>query len=150
LTKFKGLFAGIRELLKNAGYVKGMYYYRETGIIEIVLAGRVAINAQIIEGMNKSGLIVETTFNSIAPEFIGSLGDFLSDIQNEDDVPEFICTTMRIKDTELPPLENSGKSGTEAPSRDPLHAEFVAAARDSASGSCEADTYDQQGDDTSQ
>jgi hypothetical protein len=148
LTKFKGPFAGIRELLKNVGYVKGMYYYRETGIIEIVLAGRVAINAQITEGMKKSGLIVETTFNSIAPEFIGSLGDFQSDIQNEDDVPEFICTTMRIKDTELPPLENSGKSDTGVPRRDPLDAEFVAAGFESSYSNCEVDT--DQGDDTTQ
>jgi hypothetical protein len=142
-TKNNGPFAGIRELLKNVGYVKWMYYYVETGILEIVLAARVVITSRIIEGMEKSGLILESISLSVAPEFIDSLGDFLSDIQDEDDVPEFICTTMRFKDTELPPVENSD---TGAPRRDPLDAEFVAMIRDSARSSCEADTDEQQGD----
>jgi hypothetical protein len=58
--------------------------------------------------MRKSLYIQENVFNSIDPESIdsGSLGDYLCEIEKEDDVPVFICTTLRFKDTKLPTLEN--------------------------------------------
>jgi hypothetical protein len=99
--------------------------------------------------MKESGFILESISNSVAPEFIDCLHDFLSGIEEEDDVPEFICTTMRFKDTELPPLENSGKSDIEALRMEPLEAEIVAATRDSACSGCKVDTDYHQGDDMS-
>jgi hypothetical protein len=133
----------IIQLLKNVGYIKWMGYYPETGIVEIVIAGRVAIDAPILEAMKKSSLILDGFFNSTAPEYIDSLGEFLSDVHEEHHVPEFVCTTLRLKHKELPPLESSD---TEKLRRDPLEAEYVAAVCDSARSSCPADTDDQQGD----
>jgi len=136
-------FDWIIQLLKNVGYIKWMGYYPETGIVEIVIAGRVSIDAKILEAMKKSHLILDGFFNSTAPEFIDSLGDFLNDIHEEYHVPEFVCTTLRLKDKELPPLENSDTGELK---RDPLDAEFIAAVRDSARSSSPVDTDDQQGD----
>jgi hypothetical protein len=146
LTNFNGPFAGIRELLRYAHFFE-VIRYPESGIVEMVVDGQAIIHSQIIKGMQKSGYKLETFHTSTDPEYIGNLGDFLNDIEDEDDVPAFTRTKMRFKDTEPPPIENSN---TGTPSRDPLHAEFVAAVRDSARGSCEAETYDQQVDDTSQ
>jgi hypothetical protein len=104
LTSRNGPFGLIRELLKYARYIK--YYYRDTGILEMVLAGHVVINAQIIEGMKKSGYILESVSNSVALEFVDRSHDFPSGVKDEDDVPEFVSTTIRFKDT----LENGRKS----------------------------------------
>jgi hypothetical protein len=69
-------------------HIRSIHLYRETGIVEMALAGRVVIIAEIIEGMKKSGYVYQRFYNSVDPEFIDSdsLGDFLSDIKDEDDV----------------------------------------------------------------
>ena len=120
-----------------------MGYYRETGIVEIVIPGRVAIDARILEAMKKSRLILDSFFNSTAPEYIDSLGEFLSDIHEEHHVPEFVCTTLRLKHKERPPLENSD---TGALKREPLDAEFEAARCDAALSSCNINTEGDEDD----
>src|ERR671932_773271 len=55
MTK-KRSFDWIIQLLKNVGYIKWMGYYPETGIVEIVIAGHVAIDTPILEAMKKSRL----------------------------------------------------------------------------------------------
>ena len=142
-TRKKRSFNWIIELLKNVRYIKWMGYYPETGIVEIVIPGRVAIDAWILEAMKNSRLILDSFFNSTAPEYIGSLGEFLNDISEEHHVPEFVCTTLRLKHKELPPLENSNTGELK---RDPLDAEFIAAVRDSARSSSPVDIDDQHGD----
>jgi hypothetical protein len=74
-TEFKGPFAGIRELLKYARYIK-FYRYPESGIIEMVLDGQAIIKQEIIEGLGKSGYIHESTYPSVDPDYIDNLGDF--------------------------------------------------------------------------
>jgi len=152
-TKFKGPFSLIRELLKHGNCIKSIRQYGETGILEIVLAGKAVITAQLLEGMRESEYIPHDkfNFNSVDPVSIdsGSLGDFLSDIKNEDDVPEFVCTTLRFKDTKPPPLENSVEGNTEELRMEPLKTELVAAGfeSDCSSCGCDLDTEDNQGDD---
>jgi hypothetical protein len=104
----------VRELLKYVGHIRSIHFYRHTSILEVVLAGRVVITAEIIEAMKESGYILKIFYNSVDPELIDSIGDFQSEIQNEDDVPDYIRTTLLLKDTELPPLENGGKSDIQA------------------------------------
>jgi hypothetical protein len=149
LTKFKGPFAGIRELLRYAVFIE-FIRYPESGIVEMVLDGQAIVKAEIIKGMEKSGYKLENFHPSTAPEYIDKPGDFLSDIEDEDDVPEFVRIKMRFKDTEPPPVENSRKSYLAALGTKTLQPEFEAAIRDSARSSCEADTDHHQGDDTSQ
>jgi hypothetical protein len=93
------------------------------------------MTAEIIEAMKESGYILKIFYNSVDPELIDSIGDFQSDINNEDDVPDYICTTLLLKDTE-PPLENGGKSDIQALITEPLHAEFEAVTRDEACSGC--------------
>jgi hypothetical protein len=93
--------------------MKSGRYNKETGTVEFILSGHVVINSQIVQGIKDSDFILESIPNSVAPEFLDNLGEFLVEVENEDDVPEFICTTIRLKDTELPPLENGGKSDME-------------------------------------
>jgi hypothetical protein len=90
----------------------------------MVLAGRVIIPAEITEGMKKSGYIPKISYNSLDLELIDSAGDFQSEMHNEEDVPGYIRTHLPLKDTELPPLENSGKSDIQALITEPLHAEL--------------------------
>ena len=104
----------VRELLKYVGHIRSIHFYRHTSILEVVLAGRVVITAETIEAMKESGYILKIFYNSVDPELIDSIGDFQSEIQNEDDVPDYIRTTLLLKDTELPPLENGGKSDIQA------------------------------------
>ena len=139
MTKFKGPFALIRELLKYVDHIRSIHLYRETGIVEMVLAGRVIITAEIIEAMKKSGYILKIFYNSIDPELIDCMGDFQSDIQNEEDVPCYVRTTLLLKDTE-PPLENGGKSDIQALITEPLKAEFEAMRRDEACSGCNVNT----------
>jgi hypothetical protein len=141
LTKFKGPFSLIRELLKYVDHISSFHLYRETGILKIVLAGRVVITAEIIEAMKKSGYVLKIFYNSVDPESIesGGLGDFLSEIEEEDDVPYYICTTLLLKDTE-PSLENGGKSDIQALIREPLKTEFEAMTRNEACSCCNVNT----------
>jgi hypothetical protein len=141
--KSKGPFAGIRELLKYGSYIK-FYHYPESGIVEMVVDGRVTIHAQIIEGMEETRYKLETFRPSTDPEYIDNLGDFLNDIEDEDDVPAFTRMKMRFKDLEPPPLENSN---TGAQRREPLDAEFEAARRDAALSSCNVNMEGDEDDD---
>jgi hypothetical protein len=140
-TRLKGPFALIRELLKYVDHIKSIHLYRQTGILEMVLAGRVVITAEIIEAMKKSGYILKIFYNSVDPESIesGSLVDLLSEIEKEDDVPYYIRTTLLLKDTE-PPLENGGKSDIQALLTEPLKTEFEAMRRDEACSGCNVNT----------
>jgi hypothetical protein len=106
----------------------------------MVLAGRVIINAEIIEAMKKSGYILKIFYNSLDPELIDCMGDFQSEIQNEEDVPDYIHTILLFKDTELPPLENSRESDIQALITEPLKAELEAARLDAAANSYNANT----------
>jgi hypothetical protein len=135
LTKFEGPYAGIRELLKHVDHIRLIEHYRQTSILKVVLAGRVVITDEIIEAMKESGYIIKIFYNSVDPELIDSTGDFQSEIQNEDDVPYYMCTNLLLKDTE-PPLENGGKSDIQALIAEPIHAEFEAATRDAACNNC--------------
>ena len=153
MTKFKGPFGLIREFFNYENCINSIRPYQQTGILEIVLSGQVAITPQIIEGMRKSGYILQSIFNSVDPESIdsGSLGDYeINKIEKEDDVPYFICTTLRFKDAYLPPLENSEKCNIEALRMEPLKTELGAAGFETPCSDCEVDTDHHQGDDMSQ
>ena len=139
--------AFVRELLKHVDHIRSIHLYRQTSILEVVLAGRVVITDEIIEAMKKSGYILKIFYNTVDPESIesGSLGDFQSEIQNEDDVPDYICTTLLLKDTE-PSLENGGKSDIQALITEPIHAEFEAATRNAACSDCNINTEGEEDD----
>ena len=96
MTRFKGPFAGIRELLRYARFFE-LIHYPESGIVEMVVDGQATIHAQIIEGMEKSEYKLETIRLSTDPEYIGNLADFLNDIEDEDDVPAFTRMKMRLR-----------------------------------------------------
>ena len=85
-----------------------------SGILEIILDGYAVVTSKFLEGMKKSGFVFESISNSIDPEFLEEdLHEFFT-VKHEDNVPTFVCTIIRFKDTELPPLENGdGKSDNE-------------------------------------
>jgi hypothetical protein len=141
LTKFKGPVSLIRELLKYVDHINSIHLYRETGILEIVLAGRVVITAEIIEAMRKSGYLLKIFYNSIDPESIesSSLVDFQSEIEKEEDVPYYIRTHLLLEDT-VPRLENGGKSDIQALIAEPLKTEFEAMTRNESCSSCNVNT----------
>ena len=147
MTKFKGPFSLTKELSKYVDHIRSIHFYQHTGILEMVLAGRVVITAEIIEAMKKSGYVLKIFYNSVDPESIesGGLGDFLSEIEEEDDVPYYICTTLLLKDTE-PSLENGGKSDIQALITEPIHAEFEAATRNAACSDCNINTEGEEDD----
>jgi hypothetical protein len=147
LTKFKGPLGLIRELLKYVDHISSFHLYRTTGILKVVLAGRVVITAEMIEAMKESDYVLKMVYNSVDPESIesGSLGDSINEIEEEDDVPYYICTTLLLED-KVPPLENSGRSDIQALITEPLHAEFEAMRRDEASSSCNVNTGEDEDD----
>lgn len=122
--KFIGPFALVRELLKHVDYIRSIHFYRQTSILEVILAGRVVITAEIIEAMKESGYILKIFYNSIDPELIDSIGDFQSKIQNE----------------------NGGKSDIQALIAEPIHAEFESATRDAACNNCSVNTEGDEDD----
>jgi hypothetical protein len=146
-TRLKGPFALIRELLKYVDHIKSIHLYRQTGILEMVLAGRVVITAEIIEAMKKSGYILKIFYNSVDPESIesGSLGDSINEIEKEEDVPYYMLTTLLLKDTE-PPLENGGKSDIQALITEPFKTEFEAMRRNEACSGCNVNTGEDEDD----
>jgi hypothetical protein len=146
LTKFKGPLGLIRELLKYVDHIRSIHLYRRTGILEVVLAGRVVITDEMIEAMKESGYILKIFYNSVDPELIDSIGDFQSEIQNEDDVPDYMRTTLLLKDTQ-PPLENGGKSDIQALIAEPIHAEFEALTRDAVCSGCNINREGDEDDD---
>jgi hypothetical protein len=145
LTKFKGPLSLIRELLKYVDHINSIHLYRETGILEVVLAGRVVITAEIIEAMKKSGYLLKIFYNSVDPESIesGSLGDFQSEIEKEEDVPYYIRTHLLLEDT-APRLENGGKSDIQALIAEPLKTEFEAMTRNEACSGCNVNTEEDE------
>ena len=147
MTKFKGPFGLIRELLKYGNHIQSIHFYRQTGILEMVLAGRVVIPIpEITEGMKKSGYLPKIFYNSVDLELTDIAGDLQSEMHDEEDVPGHIRTHLLLKDTE-PPLENSGKSDIQALITEPLKAEFEAAMRDAACSNCEVKTEGEDEDD---
>ena len=60
LTKFKGPLGLIRELLKYVDHIRSIHLYRRTGILEVVLAGRVVITDEMIEAMKESEYVLKT------------------------------------------------------------------------------------------
>jgi hypothetical protein len=141
LTKFKGPLGLIRELLKYVDHISSFHLYRETGIVEVVLGGRVVITAEMIKAMKESDYVLKAFYNSVDPESIesGGIGDSINEIQNEDDVPYYIHSTLLLED-KVPPLENSGKSDAEALIMEPLKAEFEAMTRNEACSCCNVNT----------
>jgi hypothetical protein len=147
LTKFKGPLGLIRELLKYVDHIKSFHLYRTTGILEVVLAGRVVITAEMIEAMKESNYELKIFYNSVDPESIesGSLGDSINEIEKEEDVPYYMLTTLLLKDTE-PPLENGGKSDIQALITEPFKTEFEAMRRNEACSGCNVNTKGDEDD----
>jgi hypothetical protein len=141
LTKFKGPLGLIRVLLMYVDHISSFHLYRETGIVEVVLGGRVVITAEMIEAMKESDYVLKAFYNSVDPESIdsGSLGDSINEIENEDEVPYYIRTHLLLED-KVPSLENSGKSDIDALIMEPLKTEFEAMTRDEACSSCNVNT----------
>ena len=83
------------------------------GVLEITLNGFVIVTSQFLEGMKKSGFELVNIRNSIDPEFLSQdlEGPLKMELHCEHDVPIFVGTIIRFKDTELPPIEE-GNDGT--------------------------------------
>lgn len=116
-----------------------MIRYQETNLVDMTLDGGATIYDQIIDGMEKSGYKLESFRVSTDPEYIGSLGEFLDGIEDEDDVPAFTRIKMRFKDLEPPPVESSDTAAQKR--RAPLDAEFEAARLDAAAAAAAANSY---------
>jgi hypothetical protein len=107
-----GSFSLIRELLEHTE--NEISICQVEGILEITLHGFAVVTSQFLEGMKKSGFVLENIHNSIDPEFLSQDLDEPLRMECEHDVPIFVWTIIRFKDTELPPLENDdGKSDNE-------------------------------------
>jgi hypothetical protein len=107
-----GPFSLIRELLKHTSNIISIC--QVAGILEITLDGFAVVTSQFLEGMKKSGFVLVNIRNSINPEFLSQDLEGPLRMECEHDVPMFIWTIIRFKDTELPPLENDdGKSDNE-------------------------------------
>jgi hypothetical protein len=107
-----GSFSLIRELLKDNENVISICQVE--GILEITLHGFAVVTSRFLEGMKKNDFVLEDIRNSIDPEFLSLDLDEPLRMECEHDVPIFVWTIIRFKDTELPPLENDdGKSDNE-------------------------------------
>jgi hypothetical protein len=107
-----GSFSLIRELLRYTSNIISICQI--AGILEITLDGFAVVTSKFLEGMKKSGFVLEDIRNSIDPEFLSLDLDEPLRMECEHDVPIFVWTIIRFKDTELPPLENDdGKSDNE-------------------------------------
>jgi hypothetical protein len=107
-----GSFSLIRELLKDNENV--ITICQVEGILEITLHGFAVVTSRFLEGMKKNDFVLEDIRNSIDPEFLSLDLDEPLRMECEHDVPIFVWTIIRFKDTELPPLENDdGKSDNE-------------------------------------
>jgi hypothetical protein len=104
-----GSFSLIRELLKDNENVISICQVE--GILEITLHGFAVVTSQFLEGMKKSGFVLEDIRNSIDPEFLSLDLDEPLRMECEHDVPIFVWTIIRFKDTELPPIEEGDDNG---------------------------------------
>jgi hypothetical protein len=75
------------------------------GILEVILYGFATVTSQFLEGMKKSGFALVNIRNSIDPEFLSQDLEEPLRTECEHDVPIFVWTIIRFKDTELPPIE---------------------------------------------
>jgi hypothetical protein len=82
-------------------------------ILEITLDGFVIVTSKFLEGMKRSGFVLENIRNSINPEFLSQDLEEPLRMECEHDVPIFVWTIIRFKDTELPQIEDDGKSERE-------------------------------------
>jgi hypothetical protein len=95
-----GTFNLIRELLSNTDKVISIS--QRGRILQITLGGFVQITSPFLEEMKKSGFVLKGIHNVIDPEFR------VEDLERvergmDGDVPIFVWTIIRFKDTELPP-----------------------------------------------
>jgi hypothetical protein len=98
-----GPFSLIRDLLSNTDKVISISQYGR--ILQITLGGFVEITSPFLEKMKKSGFVLKGIHNVIDPEFR------VEDLERvergmDGDVPIFVWTIIRFKDTELPPIEH--------------------------------------------
>ena len=99
-----GPFSLIRELLDYTENVISIY--REEGILQITLDGFAIVTSKFLEGMKRSGFVLENIRNSIDPEFLSKDLEGPLKMECVHDVPIFVWTIIRFKDTELPPIED--------------------------------------------
>jgi len=104
-----GPFSLIRELSTHTENVISICHAE--GILEITLDGFAVVTSQFLEGMKKSGFVLVNIRNSIDPEFLSQ--DLEEPLRMEcvHDVPIFVWTIIRFKDTDLPPLEEGDDDG---------------------------------------
>ena len=77
------------------------------GILEISMHGEVEIAAKDLKQMKQLGYIHDRTnvYPCIPKDMEG-----LIDIKDEDDLSEFLVTSVTFREYQAPPLENDGKS----------------------------------------
>jgi len=107
----KSRFNGPFDLIRLFGHIKDTEYDEESGILDITIDGLVEITPEILEGMKKSGFIIQRIWNSIGAEYvhIHELLKDLVDVRCEYDVPIFVYTTLTFKDYRVPAIAHSGK-----------------------------------------
>lgn len=104
-----GPFSLIRELSTHTENVISIYHI--DGILEITLDGFAVVTSKFLEGMKKSGFVLVNIRNSIDPEFLSQDLEEPLRMECEHDVPMFVWTIIRFKDTELPSIEEDDDDG---------------------------------------
>ncbi|MFL6424827.1 MAG: hypothetical protein ACJ71R_14705 [Nitrososphaeraceae archaeon] len=104
-----GPFSLIRELFTHTESVISICHVE--GVLEITLDGFVIVTSQFLEGMKKSGFVLVNIRNSIDPEFLSQDLEEPLRMECEHDVPIFVWTIIRFKDTELPQIEEVDDNG---------------------------------------
>jgi hypothetical protein len=99
-----GSFSLIREL---SDYTENpISIYCDEGFLQITLYGFAIVTSKFLEGMKKSGFVLESICNSIDPEFLSQDLEGPLRMECEHDVPTFVWTIIQFKDTELPQIED--------------------------------------------
>jgi hypothetical protein len=104
-----GPFSLIRELSTHTESVISIC--QEEGIFEIALEGFAIVTSKFLEGMKESGFELVNIRNSINPEFLSQDLEGPLKMECEHDVPIFVWTIIRFKDTELPQIEEDNHGG---------------------------------------
>jgi hypothetical protein len=104
-----GPFSLIRELSTHTENIISICHAE--GILEIILDGFAVVTSQFLEGMKKSSFVLVNIRNSIDPEFLSQDLEEPLKMECVHDVPIFVWTIIRFKDTELPPLEEGDDDG---------------------------------------
>jgi hypothetical protein len=104
-----GPFSLIRELMTHSENVISICHVE--GILEITLDGFAVVTSKFLEGMKKSGFVLVNIRNSIDPEFLSQDLEEPLRMECEHDVPIFVWTIIRFKDTELPTIEEGDDNG---------------------------------------